>query len=103
MDLFLVTGSMAARLAGASTPLITLLDAFDPKIPAVCFGIIALLSGFWVCFLPETMNQPMPESIQGTIQINTFFYSYAMHAYSFNIKTLFLFKYSSFFRWRNIW
>lgn len=57
-------GSMCARLSGALTPLITLLDSFDPKIPAVIFGLIALVSGFWVMFLPETMNQPMPESIQ---------------------------------------
>lgn len=41
-------GSMAARFAGALTPLITLLDSFDPTIPAVTFGIIALLSGTWV-------------------------------------------------------
>lgn len=57
-------GSMCARLAGALTPLITLLDSFDPKVPAVIFGIVALVSGFWVLFLPETMNQPMPETIQ---------------------------------------
>lgn len=55
---------MAARLSGALTPLITLLDSFDPTIPAVTFGVIALLSGTWVLFLPETNNQPMPESIE---------------------------------------
>ncbi|XP_018799068.1 PREDICTED: organic cation transporter protein [Bactrocera latifrons] len=57
-------GSMCARFSGALTPLITLLDSFDPKIPAVVFGIISLISGFWVMFLPETMNQPMPESLE---------------------------------------
>ncbi|XP_017873195.1 PREDICTED: organic cation transporter protein [Drosophila arizonae] len=58
-------GSMCARLSGALTPLITLLgDSFDPKIPAVLFGVVALVSGFWVMFLPETMNKPMPESIE---------------------------------------
>ncbi|GBP42315.1 Organic cation transporter protein [Eumeta japonica] len=57
-------GSMCARLSGALTPLITLLDSFDPKIPAILFGIIALISGFLCLFLPETMNKPMPESLQ---------------------------------------
>uniref|UniRef100_A0A1B0C9K9 Major facilitator superfamily (MFS) profile domain-containing protein n=1 Tax=Lutzomyia longipalpis TaxID=7200 RepID=A0A1B0C9K9_LUTLO len=57
-------GSMAARLSGALTPLITLLDSFDPTVPAIIFGVVALLSGFWTLFLPETMNQPMPQSIQ---------------------------------------
>lgn len=56
-------GSVAARFSGALTPLITLLDSFDPTIPAITFGVIALLSGSWVLFLPETNNQPMPESI----------------------------------------
>lgn len=58
-------GSMSARLSGALTPLITLLgDSFDPKIPAVMFGVVALVSGFWVMFLPETNKKPMPESIE---------------------------------------
>lgn len=57
-------GSMCARLAGALTPLITLLDSFDPKVPAVTFGLLSLVSGYWVMFLPETMNQMMPESIE---------------------------------------
>ncbi|KAL9873205.1 organic cation transporter protein isoform X1 [Glossina fuscipes] len=57
-------GSMCARLSGALTPLITLLDSFDPKIPAVTFGALALISGIWVMFLPETMDKAMPESIE---------------------------------------
>lgn len=57
-------GSMCARLAGAFTPLITLLDSFDPKIPAIFFGVVSIVSGFWVMFLPETNGQPMPESIE---------------------------------------
>jgi len=56
-------GSMCARLSGALTPLITLLDTLDPTIPAVIFGVVSLVSGLWVLFLPETMNQPMPQSI----------------------------------------
>jgi hypothetical protein len=57
-------GSMCARLAGAFTPLITLLDSFDPKIPAIVFGVVSLVSGLWVLMLPETNGQPMPESIE---------------------------------------
>jgi MFS transporter, OCT family, solute carrier family 22 (organic cation transporter), member 16 len=57
-------GSMCARLAGAFTPLITLLDSMDPKIPAIIFGAVSLISGIWVLFLPETNGQPMPESLE---------------------------------------
>lgn len=56
-------GSMCARLSGALCPLIALLDSFDPKVPAMIFGAVSILSGFWTLFLPETMNQPMPESL----------------------------------------
>lgn len=57
-------GSMSARLAGASTPMITLLDTLSPKIPAMIFGVISVISGLMTLFLPETMGQPMPQTIQ---------------------------------------
>ncbi|XP_055595322.1 organic cation transporter protein [Uranotaenia lowii] len=56
-------GSMCARLAGAATPMIILFDSFDPKIPAVIFGVISLISGTWVLFLPETSGKAMPQSL----------------------------------------
>lgn len=57
-------GSMCARLSGTLTPLIMLLDSFNPKVPATVFGCIALLSGFLSLYLPETVNQPMPETLE---------------------------------------
>lgn len=57
-------GSMCARLSGALTPMIFLLDSLNPKVPAVLFGVVALVAGFLALYLPETLNQPMPESIE---------------------------------------
>ena len=57
-------GSMCARLSGSLTPLIMLLDSFNPKVPAILFGFVALVSGFLSLYLPETVNQAMPESIE---------------------------------------
>lgn len=57
-------GSMCARFSGALTPLIMLLDSLNPKVPAVLFGFVALVSGFLSLYLPETVNQPMPETIE---------------------------------------
>lgn len=57
-------GSMCARLSGTLTPAIMLLDSLDPKVPAILFGFIALVSGFLSMYLPETANQPMPETIE---------------------------------------
>lgn len=57
-------GSMSARLSGTLTPLITLLDSFDPTLPAIIFSVIAMFSGFLMLLLPETMGMPMPQSIE---------------------------------------
>lgn len=57
-------GSMCARLSGSMTPMIMLLDSFDPRIPAVVFGCLALISGFLALYLPETLDQPMPQSLE---------------------------------------
>lgn len=56
-------GAMCARTSGALTPLITLLDSFDPKMPSIIFAVISIISGFFVMFLPETLNKPMPQTI----------------------------------------
>lgn len=57
-------GSMCARLSGALTPLIMLLDSLNVKVPAIIFGLVALVSGFLVLYLPETMNKPIPETLE---------------------------------------
>ncbi|XP_068082755.1 organic cation transporter protein isoform X2 [Anabrus simplex] len=57
-------GSMCARLSGALTPLITLLDSFDRTLPSVIFASIAVLSGLLSLILPETLNKGMPQTLQ---------------------------------------
>ncbi|XP_026294275.1 organic cation transporter protein [Frankliniella occidentalis] len=57
-------GSMCARLSGALTPLITLLDSLDKTLPTVIFATIAVTSGLLSLLLPETLNQPMPQSME---------------------------------------
>ncbi|XP_045499315.1 organic cation transporter protein isoform X3 [Colias croceus] len=57
-------GSMCASVSGALTPLISLLDTLNPKIPTIIFGFLALLSGFSTFYLPETMGRDLPQSIE---------------------------------------
>ncbi|XP_046738058.1 organic cation transporter protein [Diprion similis] len=57
-------GSMSARISGAMTPMIILLDTLDPRVPSVIFGCLVLVSGFLALYLPETLNQPMPQTLE---------------------------------------
>lgn len=57
-------GSMCARLSGALTPLITLLDSLDKTLPSVIFASIAIISGLLALILPETLHKPMLQTLQ---------------------------------------
>ncbi|XP_061714205.1 LOW QUALITY PROTEIN: organic cation transporter protein-like [Cydia pomonella] len=57
-------GSMCASVSGALTPLISLLDSLNPKIPTIIFGFLALLSGASTFFLPETVGRNLPQSLE---------------------------------------
>ncbi|XP_071444216.1 organic cation transporter protein [Hetaerina americana] len=57
-------GSMFARLSGALTPLISLLDSVDTKLPTTIFAFISIISGLLSLLLPETLNQPMPQTLE---------------------------------------
>ncbi|XP_063362492.1 organic cation transporter protein [Cydia amplana] len=56
-------GSMCASVSGALTPLISLLDTLNPKIPTIIFGFLALFSGASTFFLPETVGRNLPQSL----------------------------------------
>ncbi|XP_026749022.2 organic cation transporter protein isoform X1 [Galleria mellonella] len=57
-------GSMCASVSGALTPLISLLDTLNPKIPTIIFGFLALISGFSTFLLPETIGRNLPQSLE---------------------------------------
>lgn len=56
-------GSMCASNSGALTPLVSLLDTLNPKIPTVLFGLLALVSGASTFLLPETTGRHLPQSL----------------------------------------
>lgn len=58
------TACMGARLSGGLTPLITLLDSFDMRMPSVIFGVTAATSGLLALVLPETLNRPIPQTLE---------------------------------------
>jgi hypothetical protein len=47
-----------------------MLAQYDSRIPTTFFGIVALVAGFLVTFLPETSNTPLPDTIEVKIFLN---------------------------------
>ncbi|XDV34892.1 hypothetical protein PO909_004988 [Leuciscus waleckii] len=58
--------SMFARMGGVLAPLINLLGRHTPVVPMLIFGSTPLIAAVFALALPETANQPLPDSIYDT-------------------------------------
>lgn len=45
-------------------PLVKITGELQPFIPNIIFGTVAILGGSAAIFLPETLNRPLPETIE---------------------------------------
>lgn len=52
------------RVGSMTAPLVKITGELKPFIPNVIFGTIALLGGSAALFLPETLNRPLPETVE---------------------------------------
>ncbi|XP_012309888.2 organic anion transporter 3 isoform X1 [Aotus nancymaae] len=52
------------RVGSMLSPLVKITGEVQPLIPNIIYGIVALLGGSAALFLPETLNQPLPETIE---------------------------------------
>lgn len=53
-----------ARVGSMIAPLVKITGEVKPFIPNVIYGTMALLGGSTAFFLPETLNRPLPETIE---------------------------------------
>lgn len=56
--------SINARIGGLAAPLVTVVGEFSAILPPVAFGATSILAGLAVCFLAETRNTPLVETIE---------------------------------------
>ena len=56
--------SVSARFGGLVAPLVTTLGEFSAILPPMGFGATSILAGLAVCFLAETRNAPLVETIE---------------------------------------
>ncbi|XP_014648423.1 PREDICTED: solute carrier family 22 member 8 isoform X1 [Ceratotherium simum simum] len=56
--------NMWTRVGSMTAPLVKITGEVQPFIPNVIFGTTALLGGSAALFLPETLNRPLPDTIE---------------------------------------
>ncbi|XP_037323185.1 solute carrier family 22 member 6 isoform X2 [Pungitius pungitius] len=56
--------STMARLGSMAAPAVLMLDEVFPALPSMVYGGSAVLAACFACFLPETLNMPLPDTIE---------------------------------------
>ncbi|KAJ1105707.1 hypothetical protein NDU88_003112 [Pleurodeles waltl] len=56
--------STMARLGGIVAPMVKITSEYYPFLPLIIYGGAAMTSGIIACFLPETLNEALPDTIE---------------------------------------
>ncbi|XP_028917033.1 solute carrier family 22 member 8-like isoform X1 [Ornithorhynchus anatinus] len=53
-----------SRVGSMLSPLVKIMGEVSPFIPVIIYGTVPIMAGSFACFLPETLNVPLPETIE---------------------------------------
>lgn len=53
-----------ARVGGIVAPLVKMMEDYYTFLPPIVYGAAPLISAVIACFLPETLNIPLPDTIE---------------------------------------
>ncbi|KAG7484963.1 hypothetical protein MATL_G00055740 [Megalops atlanticus] len=56
--------STMARIGSMAAPAVLILDEILPALPSIVYGGAAVVAGIFAFFLPETLNVPLPDTIE---------------------------------------
>ncbi|CAL1612077.1 unnamed protein product [Knipowitschia caucasica] len=56
--------STMARVGSMAAPAVLILDEVFPSLPSLVYGGAAIIASAFACFLPETLNMHLPETIE---------------------------------------
>ncbi|KAJ8405774.1 hypothetical protein AAFF_G00312110 [Aldrovandia affinis] len=56
--------STMARVGSMAAPAVLILDEVLPALPSIVYGSAAVVAGIFALFLPETLNVPLPDTIE---------------------------------------
>ncbi|XP_030073484.1 solute carrier family 22 member 6-A [Microcaecilia unicolor] len=57
-------GQTMARVGGIVAPIVKMTSEYVSSLPLIIYGAAPLVSSIVTCFLPETKDQPLPETIE---------------------------------------
>lgn len=57
-------GSTMARVGGIVAPLVKMMDEYYPFLPPAVYGVAPVVAAVAAGFLPETLNTPLPDTIE---------------------------------------
>ncbi|XP_063173135.1 solute carrier family 22 member 6-A-like [Candoia aspera] len=57
-------GNTMARVGGIVAPLVKMTSEYSPSLPLFIYAMAPIISGMAACFLPETLDAPLPDTVE---------------------------------------